>query len=267
MANQAISAPVGPWEDKRSKNVRTDVETVQRLLKKASKALKDKSVNPGTIDGEIAKRAANSSTIRAIKRFQRYFLARPDGRVDPLPNGRTLKELLRLDVAGGQPTGWMSLANGQKGVKEIAGSKATPSIVMYLSSCKTTKHFKRSYQLSDETAWCAAFVNWVLKKSGLPTLDTPWAPSWKSYGYELAIPLYGAVTVIKGGGSSGHHVAFYVKSSGQMVTLLGGTQGKAKQDRVCELDYPSSKVLAYRWPRPIIIGVPMRTGRSSHALA
>lgn len=254
MANKTISAPVGPWEDKKSKNETSDVKTVQELLQRASVALKEPAVHPGQVDGKIAKKASASQTIKAIIRFQRFFTNNPDGRVDP-PPGRTFAELLRLDVAAGEPTNWMNTALGERGVKEIAGSRATPSIVMYLSSCKTNQHFTRARQLSDETAWCAAFVNWVLKKSGLSSLDTPWAPSWEKYGHSLPIPLYGAVTVIRRSGGSGRHVAFFVKASASHVTLLGGNQG----NRVCEKDYPAADVVAYRWPYPIQIGVPIST--------
>ena len=253
MARKTISAPVGPWEDKKSQNDVQDVKTVQQLLQRAATALKESSVHPGKDDGKISKTAAASQTIRAIKRFQKFFLKNPDGRVDPPPQGRTFAELLRLDVAAGQSTNWMITAMREKGVKEIAGGKAAPSIVMYLSSCRQTQHFTRAKQLSDETAWCAAFVNWVLKKSGLRSLDTPWGPSWEKYGYALSIPLFGAITVIRRSGGSGRHVAFFVKSSGAHVTLLGGNQ----KNRVCEWNYPIADVITYRWPNPIQIGVPI----------
>lgn len=256
MTSKKISGAVGPWEDKKSVNNSADVKTIQTLLRNAAKVMKESSIDPGTPDGKIAKKAASSNTIRAIKRFQKFFLSSPDGRVDP--GGKSFTALTSLEIASQGTVSWMNVAQSQKGVKEYSGSSAAnPSIVMYLSSCKTTKHFTRSKQLSDETSWCAAFVNWVLRKSRLKGLDTPWAPSWERYGYELTLPLYGAITVVKRSGGSGRHVAFFVKSSGNTVTLLGGNQG----NRVCEKSFPASSVVCYRWPRPITIGVPISPAR------
>ena len=241
-----IDAPVGPWEDPKSKNLRKDVETVQRLLKYATLALKDKRVDPGRPDGRIAKNSNSSPTVHAIKRFQGYFMPQvtAPGRVDPL--GPTHLELLQVrDAVAAQPRHWMDLAYQQMGVQEYAGrSRAKPNIVMYLSSCRTNRNFTRAHQLSDETSWCAAFVNWVLKKSGLPALNTPWAPSWQGYGRELLFPIYGAIAVITTSGASGRHVGFYVESNRQTVTLLGGNQ----ENRVCEKTFPRSRVVTYRYP-------------------
>lgn len=71
-----ISASVGDGGKNRPK----DVERVQQLLA-------DAGVSPGAIDGKIGRK-----TIAAIVEFQRRFLSRPDGRVDP--GGRTWRELL-----------------------------------------------------------------------------------------------------------------------------------------------------------------------------
>jgi hypothetical protein len=80
------SAPTGPRLEgsvgSRGRNRSADVRLVQTLLH-------DRGVDPGPIDGLIGRK-----TIAAIREFQRGFMRRPDGRVDP--NGRTFRELLGL---------------------------------------------------------------------------------------------------------------------------------------------------------------------------
>ncbi len=66
----------------RGRNLAADVRLVQTLLT-------DRGVDPGPVDGVIGRK-----TIAAIREFQRPFMRRPDGRVDP--SGRTFRELLGL---------------------------------------------------------------------------------------------------------------------------------------------------------------------------
>ncbi len=80
------AAPSGPRlagsVGSRGRNLEADVRLVQTLLR-------DQGVDPGPIDGQIGRK-----TIAAIREFQRGFMRRPDGRVDP--DGRTFRELLGL---------------------------------------------------------------------------------------------------------------------------------------------------------------------------
>ena len=80
-----ITASVG----RAGTNRRPDVRRVQRLLTGVFPAL------PLEATGEC-----DAKTIRRIERFQRRFMATPDGRVDP--NGRTIKRL-NLATPGLQP--------------------------------------------------------------------------------------------------------------------------------------------------------------------
>lgn len=66
----------------RGRNRDADVAAVQQKLA-------DAGYDPGPIDGKVGRR-----TIAAIREFQRRFMNRPDGRVDPF--GRTWRELLGL---------------------------------------------------------------------------------------------------------------------------------------------------------------------------
>lgn len=77
-----MTAPIMDSVGASGRNRRSDVQTVQRLLA-------EKGVSPGTIDGLCGPR-----TMGAIFIFQRGFLARPDGRVDP--HGTTWRHLTGL---------------------------------------------------------------------------------------------------------------------------------------------------------------------------
>jgi uncharacterized protein (TIGR02594 family) len=134
-------------------------------------------------------------------------------------------------------------------------------IVGYLETVKTDprrdpKRLGRSWELApvyekggrwDVTAWCAAFVNWCLLRAGAPSLGLATADAWLRFGTPLPTPVYGCVTVIppaKATGSTTGHVAFYVKTEGEHIVLLGGNQG----DSVSTMYEQDDRVLGYRWP-------------------
>ena len=97
------------------------------------------------------------------------------------------------------------------------------------------------------TAWCAAFVNWCLTRSGAPRHGPGTAGAWLRFGTPLPTPVYGCVAVLppdRSTGSSTGHVAFYVETQGEFVVLLGGNQG----DVVSTMSVPSDRVQGYRWP-------------------
>jgi murein DD-endopeptidase MepM/ murein hydrolase activator NlpD len=91
-----IAGSVGRW-DGGARNNRRDVETVQTLLASAAVQLADASLDPGVIDGAIARPPARSATVAAIEAFQQRFMATPDGVIHV--NGRTWNTLVR--EAGG----------------------------------------------------------------------------------------------------------------------------------------------------------------------
>ncbi|MGL5096996.1 MAG: TIGR02594 family protein [Planctomycetia bacterium] len=137
---------------------------------------------------------------------------------------------------------WMEIARAELGTKEFVGTKNNnPRIMEYL---KTVGPFK-----NDETPWCSAFVNWVMKQVGQPGTDLGTARSWLKWGLPLAAPEYGCITVFKRGDSTWKgHVAFYVGQEGSYLKVLGGNQG----DAVSVAKYAKSRLLGYRWP-----GVPI----------
>ena len=99
------------------------------------------------------------------------------------------------------------------------------------------------------TAWCAAFVNAVLRKSGYDTTDSLMARSFLNYGQVAKKPEEGDIVVLKRGRSkTTGHVGFFLgyDETRQYIKVLGGNQGKM----VTTAYYPISRVLGYRKPIP-----------------
>ncbi len=85
-----IRGSVGAWRQG-AKNAKADVKTVQDMLRQLAMILGNPRIDPGSIDGVIA-RTGRSDTVQAIRAFQSRFQARPDGLVRR--GRRTWRELI-----------------------------------------------------------------------------------------------------------------------------------------------------------------------------
>lgn len=133
---------------------------------------------------------------------------------------------------------WMHVARSLIGLREKPGPEADPQILAFFEATSLRT-------LSDETAWCAAFVGWCLRAAGVRPTGRANARSYLQWGSALEAPRYGCVTILKRGHNPRYgHVGFFVRLEGPHVVLLGGNQG----NRVCERAYPAAHVLGYRWP-------------------
>jgi len=130
---------------------------------------------------------------------------------------------------------WFKIAQKELGQKEIRGGE-NKRILEYHAA--TTLRAKE-----DEIPWCASFVSWCLESAGVASTHSAWARSYLKWGKELKEPEYGCIVVFSRGKTSGH-VAFYVSSTKDYITVLGGNQS----DSVCISKYKKSDLLGYRWP-------------------
>lgn len=231
------------------------------------------------------------ATDAAVRSFQRSERLGTDGKVGK----RTYSKLLqayryhyRLHTDQALPP-WLRSAYGEIGQAEMKGSASNPRIVEYLNTCPALKnaHTKTkqvpvlnsktgkpkiaadgkprtrtvwdttspTYAECDETAWCAAFINWCLKKSGLPGLDTSaagLAEAWLDYGMPISSPRYGAIAVIYNPSAAnsaltttGNHVGFLIDGGfGDSIVLLGGNQG----NRVRLSRFVGWQIKGFIWP-------------------
>lgn len=139
---------------------------------------------------------------------------------------------------------WMDIAEGERGVKEIAGASAHPQIVAY----HATTQLKAT---SDEVPWCSSFVNWVMKQAKYPYTKSAAARSWRDWGVECSLH-EGAIVVFRRKG--GHHVGFCVGQTSTMIRVLGGNQSNEVNIR----NYRKTDLLSVR--------VPARLNKTDQAL-
>lgn len=133
---------------------------------------------------------------------------------------------------------WLEVALREQGVAEWNPGD-NPRIVEYLASV--------GIHGGDETSWCAAFVNWSIRKAGFNGYNTGLAGPWINYGRAVA-PAYGCIVVLKplSAGASGH-VGFLHALDQSNVWLLSGNSA----NRVRISAYSRSKLVpgqCFRWP-------------------
>lgn len=139
---------------------------------------------------------------------------------------------------------WVTHAEGFVGLKEIVGSRHEPKIVSFFAEAGHPN------VRDDETAWCAAFANAMLKRAGIEGTGLLTARSFLNWGEALAKPRPGCIVVFKRGTSAWQgHVAFYVSETATHIRVLGGNQGNA----VSIANYPKADLLGYRWPAGYVL--------------
>lgn len=136
---------------------------------------------------------------------------------------------------------WIKAAKKYIGVKEIPGSVSEEHIAKWLEAVKAGRQ--------DETPWCAAFVNGILKECGRKGTGKANARSFLACGESLGGKFKpGAIVVFWRGDKNGWmgHVGFAVDitPNGSSVQVLGGNQG----DKVSMEWMSTKKILGFRWP-------------------
>jgi uncharacterized protein (TIGR02594 family) len=280
-----ISAPVGDWA-KGAKNVPDDVETVQLLLEYVSQKRGRKDLNPRGIDGEISRVPGRSNTVKAIHAFQRTFMGRSDGLVEP---EKSTLHKLREEVQGSSsktklasqsvmrsphPSDhlppWLHAFNGLKVFSPLSLLPTFPSQKPdWISIAEEElgekeiagkQHNPRILEYhattrrrpkKDESPWCASYVNWVLKQSGYEGAGSSWSHDWKVWGDGLLKPAVGSVAFIDWGKvdptkSGFGHVGFVVGKTAKNRIVLLGGN---QSDQVRYTAFKESHIQAYRVPK------------------
>jgi uncharacterized protein (TIGR02594 family) len=131
---------------------------------------------------------------------------------------------------------WLPVAYAEFGTREVPGAKHNPRIVEYLMSTDLAQKYS---SLPDETDWCAAFVNWCIKKSGRPVTNSAVVNPWRNWGKASNPPRRGAVTTFLWD-DGWAHVSFYLGEVGNYVICLGGNQSDAAWISVYHKKYVTS---------------------------
>lgn len=141
---------------------------------------------------------------------------------------------------------WLSVARMFLGEKEIAGASSNPVILRWAADIGSPGWFD-----NDDKAWCAVFVNRLMRACQLPMAGTGFellrAKSFETWGVPLVEPSPGAVLVFAR--PEGAHVGLYLGERADAYRVLGGNQGNA----VSEVWIAKARLTAIRWPA----GIPM----------
>jgi uncharacterized protein (TIGR02594 family) len=141
-------------------------------------------------------------------------------------------------IVAGDPA-WLKNARELVGLKEIVGSKHEPKVLEFFAEAGHPEIH------NDETAWCAAFANAMLRRAGYAGTGSLAARSFLTWGEGLKTPRPGCIAVFKRGNSTWEgHVAFFLRDLGDSIEVLGGNQGNA----VSVTRMPKASLLGYRWP-------------------
>ena len=132
----------------------------------------------------------------------------------------------------------VEIALTQYGTREIAGSSNNPSVLGYF------EYIGQSWVKNDEMAWCAAFLNWCLKRAGRQHTGSLLARSFLNYGTNTNTPKFGDLAVFWREAPTGKfgHAGFYINETKDHVWVLGGNQ----TDQVSIEAYPKKNLLGYR---------------------
>ncbi len=131
-------------------------------------------------------------------------------------------------------------------LKEIQGPEQnTPEIVNFF------KEIGHSWVKTDETSWCAAFANAMLKLAGFPYTGKLDARSFLKLGERVSVPrpigsseefvdlvVFWRESIESWKG----HIGFYIKERGNLIYTLGGNQ--SNQLKISA--YDRGRLLEYR---------------------
>jgi len=106
--------------------------------------------------------------------------------------------------------------------EEWKTARANPLIVGFFGMTQTLP------SEGDQTAWCAAFVNFCLFSSGFLGTESALSGSFRTYGAPTTTPTKGDIVVFRNPGAAGDeghgHVGFYLGEEQGRLLVLGGNQ-------------------------------------------
>lgn len=123
-------------------------------------------------------------------------------------------------------------------ILEIPGANDNARIVQYFAD------IGHSWVKDDETAWCAAFANWVLKQCNITGTGKLNARSFLNVGQVVTTPEVGDIVIFWRVSPTGWegHVGFYITERNGLIYTLGGNQS----NKVCIAGYSKNQLLGYR---------------------
>jgi len=113
----------------------------------------------------------------------------------------------------------LQIALSYLGEKEIPGKESNP----FISECLKSVDMPES----DEVAWCAAFVNNILRKAGILGTGKALARSYLTWGKEGTCKPGAIAVQARTNDPKFGHVSFVVQDNGTFCYCVGGNQSNA----------------------------------------
>ena len=171
--------------------------------------------------------------------------------IDPEKSKETIKTVVEEDeTVANNP---LNLANKYLGLDEN-NTEQQDTIKGFLNNAIPGYMKNKGEVTKDENAWCAAFVNSILKEGKFETLDYGKdkynlirAKQYENIGSKVqdinsAKP--GDIVIVQSKKTKGYHVAFYSGKEGNRNLILGGNQNNIVS--VKEIDMDSTNVVSIR---------------------
>lgn len=124
------------------------------------------------------------------------------------------------------------------GTEGIEGNEHNPEVVKYFHG------IGHKWVNDDETPWCAAFLNWILRQCNIKDTKKLNARSFLEIGRAVTTPSLGDIVItwrIRKDGPYGH-CGIFIKESKKLIWILGGNQ----DNRVSIKAFPKDQLLGYR---------------------
>jgi len=106
------------------------------------------------------------------------------------------------------------------GTQAIPGAESNPAVVEYFREAKHPE------VTQDDIPWCAAFMNAIMQRCGLPQTGSLLARSFLDIGVPVTVPQMGDIVVLQRGGENSGlgHVGLFICTQGDKTYLLGGNE-------------------------------------------
>lgn len=132
----------------------------------------------------------------------------------------------------------LKIALKEYGNEAWPGSQTNPSVSKYFTDLGFT------FIHDDETPWCAAFLNWILKQACIKGTGSLLAKSFLNIGTPTTTPELGDLVIFwRNSPTSGlGHCGIFIRDTKNFVYVLGGNQ----DSRVCIKAEPKQALMGYR---------------------
>lgn len=132
----------------------------------------------------------------------------------------------------------VEIALSEFGNAGIIGEVDNPEVLKYFHETGYT------FIDHDETPWCAAFLNWVLKKCNIETKNKLNARSFLEIGQAIDSPSLGDIVVLWRIAKDGPygHCGIFVRKVGNIIYVLGGNEDNTVKIK----GYSADQLLGYR---------------------